>query len=307
MPQKESEMSERMVQANGIEICTESFGNPADPALLVIQGANASMLRSEEGLCQALADGGLYVIRFDNRDTGRSTAFTPYHPPYDLVDMAHDAAGLLGACGIERAHVLGLSSGGMIAQLVAIHHPDRALSLVPIMSTPEVPEAAHAVAGTTGAAAPDRLPMPTPGVFDLIRFLAAVDWSDAESAADAWVMEAKALAGSRYPVDEEHARELGRQEVRRARNLLSLRFNHPLAEHRTAPWRHRLSDLRLPALVIHGTEDPVLPLAHGRALAAAIPGAALLELDGVGHELPHGAWATVVPAILAHVHGNPTR
>lgn len=295
-------MSERMVQANGIEICTEAFGDPKNPALLLIQGANASMIRWEEDLCRQLADGGLYVVRYDNRDTGRSTSFTPYKPPYTLVDMANDAVGVLDAYGIERAHLAGASSGGMIVQLVAIHHPQRVLSITPIMSTPEVPEAAHAVAGTTGEATADRLSMPTADIFELIRFLAAVDWSDEAAAAEAWVIEARALAGSRYPVDEAHARDLGRQEIRRARNLLSLRFNHPIAEHQTARWRDQLRNIRVPALVIHGAEDPILPLPHGVALAEAIPGAKLLTLDGVGHELPRGTLPTVVSAILAHTH-----
>jgi pimeloyl-ACP methyl ester carboxylesterase len=295
-------MSERMVHANGIEICAEAFGDPANPALLLIQGANASMIRWEEDLCQRLAADGLYVIRYDNRDTGRSTAFTPYKPPYTLVDMANDAVGLLDAYGIERAHLAGASSGGMIVQLVAIHHPERVLSIIPIISTPGIPEAAHVVAGTTGDS--NSLPLPTPGVFELIRYLKTVDWNDETAAAEAWVAEARALAGSRYPVDEDHARDLGIQEIRRARNLVSLRFNHPIAEHQTAPWRHRLRDIQVPALVIAGAEDPILPFAHSVALAEEIPGAKLLTLDGVGHEVPRGAWDIVVPAIVAHTQGS---
>lgn len=170
------------------------------------------------------------------------------------------------------------------------------------MSTPEVPEAAHAVAGATAEETPDRLPMPTAGILELIRFLATVDWLDEAAAAEAWVVEARALAGSRHPVDEAHARDLGRQEIRRARNLLSLRFNHPIAEHQTARWRDQLRDIRVPALVIHGTEDPILPLPHGAALAEEIPGAKLLPLDGVGHELPRETLPAVVSAILTHTH-----
>lgn len=296
-------MSERMIQANGIEICTEAFGDPTHPALLLVQGANASMIRWEEDLCRQLAAGGLYVIRYDNRDTGRSTAFPPYKPPYTLIDMANDAVGVLDAYGIERAHLAGASSGGMIVQLVAIHHPERVLSIIPIISTPHVPEAAHAVAGARGDQADD-LPMSTPGVFELIRYLKTVDWTDEAAAAEAWVVEARALAGSRYPVDEAHARDLGIQEIRRANHLISLRFNHPIAEHQTPSWRHRLREIQVPALVIAGAEDPILPLAHSAALAGEIPGGKLLTLDGVGHEVPRGAWDTVVPAIVAHTNGN---
>jgi len=299
-------MSERMVQANGIDICTEAFGDPKNPAVLLIQGATSSMMRWDEDFCRQLADGGYYAIRYDNRDTGQSTSFAPRKPPYGLVDMADDAIGELDAYGIERAHLVGASSGGMIAQLVAIHHGARVLSVTLIMSTPVVPEAARVVAGAHGESATDSLPLPTPAVFELIRFLASVDWSDETAAADAWVEEAKVLAGSGYPVDEAHAREVGRQEIRRARNLVSQRFNHPIAEHQTASWRHRLRDLQVPALVIHGAEDPVLPLAHGVALSQEIPGAKLLTLDGVGHELPHGALPIAVPAILAHLNGNPS-
>ena len=294
-------MSERMVQANGIDICTEAFGDPRNPALLLIQGANTSMIGWEEDLCRQLAGGGLYVIRYDSRDTGRSTSFTPYKPPYTLVDMANDAIGVLDAYGIERAHLVGASAGGMVVQLVAIHHSTRVLSITTIMSSPQVAEAAHAAAGTKRDATAEPLPLPTPAVFDLIRFLAAVDdWSDENSAAGAWVEEARVLAGSRYPVDEAHARDFGIQEIRRARNPTCLRFNHPIAQQQTASWRHRLRDLQVPALIIHGTEDPILPLPHGAALAEEIPGAKLLPLDGVGHELPRGTLPTVVSAILAH-------
>ena len=136
---------ELLVDANGVTICAEAFGSPKDPAMLLVQGACASMIRWEDDFCDQLADAGRYVIRFDNRDVGRSTAYTPGEPPYDLNDLADDAVGVLDAFGIEKAHFVGASSGGMITQIVGIRHPSRVLTLTLCISTPGVPDVAHAV------------------------------------------------------------------------------------------------------------------------------------------------------------------
>jgi pimeloyl-ACP methyl ester carboxylesterase len=145
----------------------------------MILRANVSMLAWDAELCQQLADGGRYVIRYDSRDVGHSTSFPPYAPPYTLEDMARDAVGVLDAYGIERAHVVGISSGGMIAQLLAIHHAERIITITPIGSTPD-PKAV--IAATQGKTTEDTLPAPTPAVCELIGFLAKVDWSDEAAA-----------------------------------------------------------------------------------------------------------------------------
>ena len=291
---------EVMVKANGIDICAEAFGNPADPAILLILGACSSMIRWEEDLCRQLVDGGRYVIRYDNRDTGRSTAFTPGDPPYTLEDMADDAVGVLDAFGIDQAHILGASSGGMIGQLMAIRYPSRILTLTLCISAPEVPDAAHAVKRTEGSRTGSDLPSPSASLLDEVRALANVDWSDRAAAVDAFVMEAHAMAGSRFPVDEAAVRVWGPVEYNRQNNILSFRYNTPIAETRTPAWRQRLKEINVPTLVIHGTEDPVLPYPNGVALANEIPGARLLTLKGVGHELPRGCWPQMLPAVVAH-------
>jgi pimeloyl-ACP methyl ester carboxylesterase len=117
------EAGQRMIKTNGVDLCTQAFGDPANPGLLLIMGATASMVRWPEALCRQLSDSGLYVIRYDNRDTGASTSYPPYAPPYTAVDLAEDAVGILDAYGIERAHAWGMSMGGMITQQLAINHP----------------------------------------------------------------------------------------------------------------------------------------------------------------------------------------
>jgi pimeloyl-ACP methyl ester carboxylesterase len=295
---------EILVDANGVKICAEAFGSPADPAMLLVQGACASMIRWENDFCDQLAEAGRYVVRFDNRDVGRSASFSPGEPPYDLNEMANDAVGVLDAFGIEKAHFVGASSGGMISQLVGIHHPSRVLTLTLCISTPGVPDAAHAVDGSSGSDTPGDLPSPSASLLEKVRELASVDWTNEAAVLEAAVMEAHAMAGSGFPVDEAAVRAWAPIEYGRQNNVLSFRLNTPIAETRTPAWRGGLGGIAAPTLVIHGTEDPVLPYPHGVALANEIPGATLLTIEGMGHELPRGAWPEIVPAIIAHTESS---
>jgi pimeloyl-ACP methyl ester carboxylesterase len=288
---------ERMVATNGVNICTQAFGDPANPAVLMLMGANASMLGWPAELCQQIADGGRYVIRFDNRDMGRSTTYPPYAPPYTLEDLARDAVGILDAYGIERAHAVGISSGGMIAQLLAIHHAERIITITTMCSSPD-PKAI--IAATHGKTTEGTLPAPTPAIFELIDKLKNTDWSNEAAAIKAFVAEGRVIAGTGYPFDEAWYRDYATQEYRRATNILSLRFNHPIAEGNTPRWRDLLHTIKVPALVLHGSDDPAFPLAHGIALANDIPEAKFVKLDGVGHILLRGAWPLAVSHILAH-------
>jgi pimeloyl-ACP methyl ester carboxylesterase len=287
-------MPERTIRAGDVEICTEAFGNPVDPTILLVMGATASMLRWDEDFCGRLVDGRRHVIRYDNRDTGRSTTYPPGQPDYTVEDLADDAVAVLDGHRVGQAHVVGASMGGMIAQQVALRHPDRVLTITPIMSTPD-PSAVTAAMSGDGA----DLPGPTDEVLAVLGGRAQLDWSDQAAVVDEVVKAFRTMAGSRYPFDEDHERSVVTAEVKRAVDYASI-DNHGIAVANTPPWRHRLGEIHVPALVIHGDEDPILPYPHGAALAAEIPGARLLTMEGVGHELPRGVWDTVVPAILEH-------
>jgi pimeloyl-ACP methyl ester carboxylesterase len=276
--------TERMIEVNGVALCTEPFGDPADPAILLVMGVGGSMLWWEEGYCRMLADGGRLVIRYDHRDTGRSVTYEPGAPEYTGADLVADAVGVLDAFGIPAAHMVGVSAGGAFAQLLALAFPKRVLSLVLISTSPATP-------------GERRLPPPTE---PYRRFLATaeVDWSDPDSAVDYLVGYARMLAGGERRFDEGAARELVRRDVARAHDIAAAE-NHaalPEGEVPHAP----LSSVAVPTLVIHGTADPMFPLEHGQALADEIPGARLLTLEGAGHGVDRADWETIVRAILGH-------
>jgi pimeloyl-ACP methyl ester carboxylesterase len=300
-PHDSASRGERVIIANGVELATEAFGNPSNPTLLLPQGACASMLRYPEEQCRRLAAAGLQVIRYDNRDSGRSTAYPPYQPGYTLQDMAKDALAVLDAYGVERAHFMGASQGGMIAQIAAIQDPERVSSLTLVMSTPD---SSPVVGHVGGAAAATALPAPKQVVVELIQFLATVDWSSFDAAVGGYIAEAHALAGSRFPVDEDVVREYAAAEIRRARRLVSMRVNHGLAQRQSPRWRDRLGSISAPTLVIHGSEDPILPLPHGLALAKEIPGAKLIVVEGMGHDASRAVWDLMVPAAVEHTLGG---
>lgn len=289
-------LDERMIEANGIEICSDAFGDPSDPTILLIMGAGSSMLLWEEDLCERLAEGGRFVIRYDNRDTGKTTTCPLGEPNYTLDDMAADAAAVLDAYGIERAHIVGASMGGMIAQVVSLNHPDRVLSLTPIMSTPDPGAVLDAIEGRPTKYA---LSPPSPEVIAAAMAMATLDWSDNEAVLENRVEMFKALSGPAYPYDEDSRRALFRAEIERAINFSST-ANHGPAIENSQRWHERLDQITVPTLVIHGTADTILPFDHGEALVEAIPGATMLVMEGVGHEMPQGCLDTVIPALLAH-------
>lgn len=277
-------MAERMIEAHSVVLCTEPFGNPADPPILLIMGIGGSMLWWDERLCRMLADGGRFVIRYDHRDTGRSVTYEPGHPGYNGGDLVADAVGVLDAYGLAAAHIVGVSAGGAFAQLLAVDFADRVLSLVLISTSPVTPA--------------DRgLPSPTE---EFGRFVATadVDWSDPESVIDYLVGYARVLNGDRRSFDEAASREFVRRDVERARNVAALQNHDAIADDDRS--REPLSSVKVPTLVIHGTADPMFPLRHGEVLAAEIPGATLVLLDGAGHGVDEADWETIVAAILEH-------
>lgn len=280
-------MSEKIIRINEIDICAESFGNSKNPAVLLIMGATCSMVYWDEEFCQRLADTGRYVIRYDNRDVGRSIAYEPGNSQYTVVDMADDAVGVLDAYSIDQAHIVGMSLGGMIAQIIAIKHPQRVLTITLMMSS------------IFGSDDSDRdLPPMDERIIAFHAKGATLNWSDEESVANYLVSGSGLLSGSNHKFDEKRAYKQVRQEIKRANNLVSM-FNHALLKG-DASYEGSLIGINVPALVIHGTEDTVLPYEHGLALANEIPNASLLTLEGTGHEVHFDDWDHIINAISNH-------
>jgi pimeloyl-ACP methyl ester carboxylesterase len=273
-----------MIEANGVELCTESFGDPADAPILLVMGVGGSMLWWEEGFCRMLVDGGRFVIRYDHRDTGRSVTYDVGSPGYMSSDLVADAVGVLDAYGVPVAHVVGVSAGGAFAQLLALDFPGRVLSLALISTSPATPG--------------DReLPPPTE---DFTRFVttATVDWSDAGSVIEYLVDYSRMLAGDRRPFDEAAVRGLVRRDVERAQNFAATQNHNVIPDDERS--HEPLSSIAAPTLVIHGTADPMFPPKHGQALADEIPGAKLLPLEGAGHGVARADWEAIARAILEH-------
>ncbi|HKB18382.1 MAG TPA: alpha/beta hydrolase [Candidatus Dormibacteraeota bacterium] len=259
--------------SNGIELEYQMFGDPSNPALLLVNGLGGQMIGWDDEFCELLAGRGFRVIRFDNRDVGLSTWTDA---PYTLEDMAADAAGLLDALGIPAAHVVGVSMGGFIGQLVALNHPERVRSLTSIMSGPNGDDQ---VPPTEEAGAALLVPAKT-----------------REERIEVGLWAKQKLLGSADPYDEGYERARITAAVERAFNPPG--FARQLRAIMAAPSRlSRLKSLRVPALVIHGKDDPLVPVDNGRRVAAAIPRARLLEVEGMGHDLPKRVWAQVADAI----------
>jgi pimeloyl-ACP methyl ester carboxylesterase len=278
------------VKANGIEIEYETFGDPAAPVLLLITGLGAQMISWDDAFCVQLAGRGFHVIRFDNRDSGLSTildeagypdiagAFSGNaQPAYQLDDLAADAAGLLDALGIGAAHVVGASMGGFIAQLVAINHPDHVLSLTSIMS------------GPSGA---DEIPPKPEGAAVLIAAPPATREERIEQA----MSFRRVLLGSRDPFDEAFERARATRAIDRA--YYPIGVGRQLVAILAAKSRlERLKQVCVPTLVIHGVDDVLVPVENGRLVAEAVPDARLIEIEGMGHDVPARVWLQVMDAI----------
>ncbi|MQA94407.1 MAG: TIGR03086 family protein [Streptosporangiales bacterium] len=277
---------ERMVATNGVELCAEAFGDPAHPAILLSGGGSHSMLFWDEEFCERLAAAGRYVVRYDQRDTGRSTTHPPGDADYRLADLAVDACGLLDGFGVDRAHVVGFSLGGGIGQVMALDHADRVASLTLIATSPVGP------GGVT-----EELPGPGPEFEARLAELGEPGPDDREAAIAHGVGFERLCAADPPGFEEAARRERAGRVFDRAINLASI-FNHTTPAF--APWpSERLGEIGVPTLVVHGRRDPVLPYPHGKALAAAIPGAGLLTLEH-GHDLLRSDWDVLIPAIVKH-------
>jgi pimeloyl-ACP methyl ester carboxylesterase len=250
--------------------------------ILLIMGSSASMDLWEPEFCESLAAGGRFVVRYDHRDTGRSVSYEPGAPGYTGNDLIHDVIGVLDALDAGKAHLVGMSMGGAIAQVVALDNPDRVASLTLIATSPAGPD--------------DDLPGMSPETVAEFN-VDTPDWTDRDTVIDYLVHLERVCASRSEPFDEARFREISTRTFDRTVNVESMTTNHHLVDGGER-WRERLPNLNVPTLVIHGTDDPVLPYEHGVALADEIPGARLLTLERTGHELPSRTWDLAVPAIL---------
>lgn len=293
MPTPSTGSGELVADAGEVRLAYETFGERADRALLMIMGLGAQMILWHDELCERLATEGFFVVRFDNRDCGRSTILDELGEPslsdalagdvalapYSLSAMAADAAGLLDTLGIDAAHVVGSSAGGMIAQTLAIEHPERVLSLTSIMST----------TGERGVGMPNEVGMAA---------LTSPAPSDRDDYIEATVANRLAIGSPGFAHDEDYMRKLAARAFDRGIHPAGT-LRQTLAIVATGDRTPGLGKLEIPTAVIHGDADPVVNLSGGIATAEAIPGATLLIIPGLGHDLPRGAWPEITAAISA--------
>lgn len=278
-------MRELDVRAAGATLFSESSGEPGAPPILLIMGAMASGVWWPRAFCAALARRGRFVIRYDHRDTGRSTSYKLGEPGYTVETLADDALAVLDAYGIHAAHLAGMSLGGYLSQLLALKAPARVKTLTLIASPVLAP-----ADPSTGGMDPEVLAYHAQGL--------NIDWNDASAVLKYQLGAWRLVSGRGRFFDEDLIRTLAEEDAKRTPNPLTP-FNHArLTE--AAGWVNRLDEIEAPALIIHGTDDRVVPYAHGLALHAALHGSRLLTLEGAGHELHPDDWPVMLDAMIEH-------
>lgn len=278
-------MKDKIIFRDSVEIYTQSFGNRKNPTILLMAGATVSMLYWDEAFCEQLARKGLHVIRYDNRDVGRSTAYEPGTAPYDIIDLEEDAIAVLDGYQVDRAHLVGMSLGGLIAQIAAIRHPERVQSLSLIATGP-------------WAEADVEIPEMDQRILDFHAKAANVNWAD-EGEVVNYMLEGAQLMNGRKPFEAERATKLIRSEYARAKNYISM-FNHATLGGGEA-YYNRLDEILQPTLVIHGTDDLIWHFDNTKILLEKIAHSKLVVLEGTGHELPSQDWDTIIDAVAEHV------
>jgi pimeloyl-ACP methyl ester carboxylesterase len=296
-------VSAAFVPANGIQLCYETFGDRANPPLVLIMGLATQMIVWDDEFCALLAARGFWVIRFDNRDIGMSTRFpkarTPrlaelmlaqatrikFRVPYTLRDMAADTVGLMDALGVRSAHIVGASMGGMIAQELAILYPARVRSLTSIMSSTGDP----------------KLPGPKPRALAVLAKKVPLDRA---GYVREYVHTWSVLAGDHFPFDAERTARQGAAAYDRGINPPGV-ARQMMAIIASGNRRKALRGVRVPTLVIHGTADPLVPDDAGRDTALTVPGARLLLIEGMGHSFPREVWPRIIDAIAEHAQESP--
>ena len=285
--------STSIIVGDRVRIYAEAIGKRGDPTILLIGGATWSMDWWEDGLCHRLAECGRMVVRYDQRDTGRSTSYPPGEPDYSGADLVDDAIAVLDGFEIDRAHVVGFSMGGGVAQRLALEYRKRLSTLTLISTTPIDPGV-------------DGLPGPTPEVQATFADDGPPpDWDDRDSVIDFIVEGERPYAGPGN-FDEPRLRAIAGRVFDRSDDIEASMTNHFLLDDEgpPSPCLRRLTDL--PTLVVHGTADPMFPPEHGRALAGMILGAQLVELDDIGHQLPPpSTWDQLVELLTEHTTSEP--
>ncbi|MAT99879.1 MAG: alpha/beta hydrolase [Anaerolineaceae bacterium] len=289
---------EKFVEANGIQLCYDTFGAERNPSLLLIMGLGSQMISWPDEFCAQLAQQGFWVIRFDNRDIGRSTRLDEADVPnvlavmmsvgmgaapsvpYLLKDMAQDTVGLLDALDIEKAHVVGASMGGMILQELLIRHPERVLTATSIMSTTSDPS----------------LPQPKPEAMAILTTPAPIERDKyLDHAVGIW----RVLHGDVFPIREEEIRTIAGRAYDRGLSPAGT-ARQMAAIFASGSRREGLKDVKVPTLVIHGDIDPLVPVEGGKDTAVHIPNAELMIIEGMGHSLPLEVWPRIIKAIANH-------
>ncbi|MDF2516603.1 MAG: putative Mhp-like hydrolase [Sphingobacterium sp.] len=269
---------EKTIITNGISIYTEFFGQPENPAILLIAGATVSLLYWDKEFCERLAQQGFFVIRYDNRDVGKSTTGKPGSIAYSIEDLADDAIHILDGYHIRQATMMGISLGGLIGQIIAIKYPERIGSLV-LMST-----------GPWGTADPN-VPEMDKQIIDFQLKATAVNWDD-ENATVKYMLESSHLMAGQKPVNYAKEEKRIRADFHRSINYSSM-FNHALLQGGEA-YYDRLNAIKSPTLLIHGSDDKIWHFGHTVKLLAEIKNSELLKLDGTGHELNENDWDMII-------------
>ena len=275
-------MTEKIIRFNDVHICTESFGEINNPTILLIMGATASMIYWEEEFCKRLSNQGFHIIRYDNRDVGKSITYEYGHPEYTFEDLADDAIQVLDAYKVDKAHIVGMSMGGIITQIIALKHPSRVLTISLIMTSNF----------------DSSLPKKDNKVTKALSELKIRNWQDKDEVVECFIKKRKVLIGSKHIFDEEKIRRLNEEEFDRAINLQSME-NHGFIKG-WGSYLSRTNEINAPTLVIHGTEDTIIPYEHGIHLSEVIPNAVLVTIEGTGHELHHNDWDEIINAISKH-------
>lgn len=283
----------RHSDAGDIDLCFQTFGDPTHPTVLLVMGLGGPMTWWNPEFCRRIAEHGFQVVRYDNRDTGRSTKLRQHRvtrgalvrgllgrerPPYTLSDLADDALAILDAVGVESAHIVGVSMGGMIGQTLAIEHADRVLSLTSIMSTTG--------RKTVGWQHPKLLPT-------MLGSHGRTQEAYAEASAAGW----RRIGSPAFPFEQEELIRRAHETYERGWSGSGV-LRHMAAVLSQPDRTAELKRLTIPVAVIHGRSDPLVHPSGGRATAKAIPGAELIEIRGMGHDLPEGVWDTVIDAIV---------